>query len=115
MQLFPSNKSELSKYVQNLHHNKRVIYSRLLFELKLKNTIKINCYSDNKSLVESSKTTHKVQDVRLQIEMQAIRQMIERDEITLECIRNEDQLSNVLTKHGASSRELLDALEWGRI
>ena len=92
-----------------------IFWQRVFNEALNTNSIQIYCYSDNKSLVESSKTTNRIQDTRLQLEMSAVREMIEKKEITLSWIEGDKQLGNCLTKFGASSKELLEVLQEARI
>ena len=46
-------------------------------------TIPVTCMTDNKSLYEAAHTSNVISDTRLRIEMSIVREMIEREEVTL--------------------------------
>ena len=73
----------------------------------------IECVTDNNNLFKSSHNTHSLEDKRLQLEMNIIRQMISRDEMKLSWCKSEEQLSDVLTKEGASGVMLRKVLQNG--
>ena len=64
------------------------------------------CVTDNMNLYQSSHTTNSLEDKRLLLEMNIVRQMISRNEIKLLWCKGELQLSDVLTKIGASGVKL---------
>ena len=76
-------------------------------------TLQITTYSDNKSLYDSAKTTSQISD-KLFVEMSAIREMKERGEIDLQWINKERQISDCLTKKGASC-SMLTILKNGKL
>ena len=78
-----------------------------------KNTI--TAITDNKSLCESTNTTHNLTDKELTIDMSYIRERIDRNELTLQWKDGNSQLSNVLTKKGASPIQLMQALRLGKM
>ncbi len=80
---------------------------------KLK-TPKIECITDSRSLFESAGTTTAVSDRRLRVEINAIREMIKNNQITISWVKGEKQLSNVLTKNGASPFSLMDVIQSGK-
>lgn len=71
--------------------------------------------TDSDSLYETSSSTKLVQDRRLRIEISAIREMCENEEIKLLWVNSKNQLSDVLTKKGASSKNLMKTVQSGRI
>ena len=71
--------------------------------------------TDSKSLIDTSSTSNTLADKRLQIDMSALRQMIDRGEITLKWTSSESQLADVLTKEGVSSHRLTEVLVDGRM
>ena len=91
--------------------------SQLLNELyKQTNTqTLINAYTDNLSLYETTQTTKQVLDRRLRVEISALREMSSKNEISIHWIEGSKQLSDVLTKKGASHQKLIDTLQDGKI
>ena len=79
--------------------------------LQLENIPKIKCFTDNKSLYETVKTTNSTKDLRLRVEIARLRQMVEKCEIEVNWIDGKYQLADCLTKKGASSHKLIDVLE----
>ena len=69
--------------------------------------------TDNDSLYETSSSTKQVLDRRLRVEISAIREMCERQEISLRWVDKKKQISDVLTKKGASSECLMKILQHG--
>ena len=77
--------------------------------------IHINCYVDNKSLVDCLYSTHCVGDRRLRVDVSVLKDMLERQEITSVCwIPTSVQLANCLTKKGASTKSLMDSISGGQ-
>jgi len=90
--------------------------SKLAIECGLVNpTNKIVAYTDNKSLFDSASTTSLVTDRRLRVEISAIRELKEKDEISIHWIPKENQLADCLTKKGASTTNLSRLLEKGTL
>ena len=75
----------------------------------------ISLHVDSKSLFEATKTTNVIADKRLMIDMAALRELIERNQVEINWIPNERQLADVLTKAGANKRKLTDVLSVGRL
>lgn len=70
-------------------------------------TLKISVLCDNKSLVQAAHRTTSLENKRLQIDINMLREMLEKHEISeLRWIPTEDQLANSLTKVGASTEKL---------
>ena len=73
--------------------------------------LKICCRVDNKSLVDSLYSSKNVEDRRLRIDIDVLQDMIERKEIAeVSWVATQLQLANCLTKRGASTTELLEAI-----
>ena len=70
-------------------------------------------YTDNKSLHDSVNTIAQVTDRRLRVEISAIREMQEKEEITIKWISKEKQLADCLTKRGAPCSSLVSVLQTG--
>lgn len=76
--------------------------------------INIRCVTDNKSLYEAVRSTKHVSDKRLRLEISNIKELISSGQvIDLEWHRGQEQLSDCLTKKGASPKTLLDTLSEG--
>ena len=69
--------------------------------------IKIRCYTDKKSLVESLASTKKMDDLMLSIDTLILREYLERGVIeSVEWIRGDQQLADPLTKIGVCTDKL---------
>ena len=70
--------------------------------------IPIECVTDNQSLLETVYSTKNIQDKRLKVDVAILRNMLSTGEITkVKWIKSSLQLSNCLTKSGASTALLL--------
>ena len=79
-----------------------------------KKSISIKCITDNKSLYLAAHTSNVLTDKRLLFEISSIREMIDKNEIQLVWAPARQQLSNVLTKTGASGIRLNKVLARGK-
>ena len=70
-------------------------------------------YIDSRSLFETLGTTSQVSDVRLRVEISALRQMVEEGDIRVNWIAKENQVADVLTKNTASDKLLVQVLREG--
>lgn len=70
---------------------------------------------DNRSLVEAVHSTKQVSDRRLRIDIGCIKQMVDENFVTIKWCSGKMQLANVLTKRGASGKELLSVFHTGQI
>ena len=76
--------------------------------------ISIEVYTKSKSLVDALNSKKNVTEKRLRIDIALLREMMDLKIITkLHCIDSQSQLANVLTKKGASTKELLDTIRKG--
>ena len=75
----------------------------------------VTSYTDNKSLYESANTTTQVSDKRLRVELSAIREAQDNNEIYIKWVAKEEQLADSLTKRGASSQQLSSVLQRGNL
>ena len=88
-----------------------VFISRVISDLLNCVNLKIQCFVDNKSLVDALHSSHRVEDKRLRIDIAVLQDMLSREEVTsVKWVNTEDQLANCLTKRGASSLRLLEVL-----
>ena len=69
--------------------------------------------TDNRNLADTAHSSSLIEDKRLLIEMSIIRQMINREEVQLKWIKSGEQVSDVLTKIGASGVKLRDVVSRG--
>ena len=78
--------------------------------------IPIECVTDNQSLFETVYSTKNIQDKRLKVDIAILRNMPSAGEITkVKWIKSSLQLSNCLTKSGASTALLLKTLKFGTV
>ena len=61
----------------------------------------------------TARTTNLLEDKRLQIEMNALREMIDNHQIQIEWVSTNNQIADVLTKLGADKKKLTDVLSSG--
>lgn len=72
----------------------------------------ITIRTDNRSLEQSVKSTNSLEDKRLEMDVAIIREMLDKKELAkVEWVPTTHQLADCLTKRGASSEKLLDALK----
>ena len=90
-------------------------YLAKMLQQFLSKTPKITCFTDSRSLFESAGSTKAVSDRRLRVEISALRELIQNNEIVLKWIEGSLQISNVLTKHGASPFSLIEILKLGKL
>ena len=77
--------------------------------------LNLKCVTDNLSLYQAAHSTNQLEDDRLKIDMAIIREMVQRQEIQLQWAPGSEQVSDVLTKKGASWEKLCDVLKRGEI
>ena len=88
------------------------LISEVLFD-ETPNSIPIYGYIDNKSLMENIKSTTLVSEKRLRVDIAAIQQSVERGEVIVKWIPCSQQVSDCLTKAGASCSQLVDIIKQG--
>ena len=73
--------------------------------------IPINCFVDNKSLLDTLNSKKSVEDRRLRIDLAVLEEMIRNNDITsVSWVSSAHQLANCLTKRGASCQQLRESL-----
>lgn len=77
------------------------------------NVVPVICYIDNKSLFENLQSTKAVAEKRLRVDIAALKQMVQRREITIKWVSSENQLADGLTKKTASCHKLVDVIQSG--
>ena len=71
----------------------------------------LDCYTDSKQLHEALYSIRPVLDKRLRVEIGTLCEMLEKKEInSVKWISSEEQLTNCLTKRGASCDSLVNVL-----
>ena len=77
------------------------------------NNINIETFTNNHSLYETLHTTKSMLDKRLRVEIAALREMCEKNKLLINWIEKQYQLSDVLTKKGASPQSLIETIKKG--
>ena len=77
--------------------------------------VNIEALTDNRSLFDTIHATKQTSEKCLIVDISAVREMSDRNEVSVMWIKKEKQLSDVLTKDGTFSRLLLDILQTGRM
>ena len=96
---------------------KDAIFQRaILHELFDGLPLTIECFVDNKGVVDAIHSTHAVDDRLTRLTIAAVQEHLYKKEIAaVHHINGVNMIADVLTKHGASPKLLLDVLETGRI
>ncbi|XP_057302644.1 uncharacterized protein LOC130636814 [Hydractinia symbiolongicarpus] len=92
------------------------LMSQILFSQRTnENCIPITAYIDNKSLYENIHATTLVSEKRLRIDIAAIQQMVNEGKVSVRWVPASLQLSDGMTKRGASLQRLMNVLTNGKI
>ena len=78
-------------------------------------TIPIVAFTDNKSTLDTINSSTSVSDKKLRLEIALLRETQERKEVEIMKVPGKDNISDVLTKRGASSKSLLLAITRGNL
>ena len=93
-----------------------MLLNELLYDNFDANKIPIKCYVDNNDLYQAIYSEKHVTERRLRIEINSFKQLIEnKDIVSINWIKTEKQIANVLTKNGASGQTILDCFAKGSI
>ena len=84
-----------------------------MFVDALQKKIKVSAYTDNKSSYDAIHSSTSVQDKKVRLEIALLRQYEERKEVDIHQVKGKENLSDVLTKRGASSKNLLSTISSG--
>ena len=89
-----------------------VYISAVLAELTFsQHKINVRCYIDNKSLLDALYSSKRIEDRRLRIDLAVLQDMLDRGELTsVAWVATSMQLADCLTKRGASTISLRDAI-----
>ena len=92
------------------------LYSEVVHGVVDSRTLPVVMKTDCKSLHDALLSTKDVQEKRLRVELNAIKEQIrERQNWRVDWLRTDDQLADCLTKKGASCNKLMAVLESGRL
>ena len=83
--------------------------------MKQHNNINVEAFTDNRSLYKTLLTTKSILDKRLRVEIAALREMCEKNELIINWVEKQHQLSDVLTKRGASPQSLIETIQKGKL
>ena len=84
-----------------------VYVANIIGSIILRPSLKVNCYVDNKSLVDALSSTKRVEDRRLRIDLAVLEDMLAKKEInSVLWIASRQQLADCLTKRGVSTERL---------
>ena len=78
-------------------------------------TVKVECITDSKSLVDHLESTRVVDDSRIRVDIARLKEMIKLGEISVRWVSTDNQLADPMTKQGASATKLVEVLENGRL
>ena len=88
-----------------------VYLANILKEITGCESIPITCLVDNKSLVDALRSSNKIEDTRLRVDIAVLDDMISRKEIReVNWVDTAHQLADCLTKRGASPERLRAAI-----
>ena len=95
------------------------LYARAILTDLLQKTpdnIPIVAYVDNKSVVEALGSTRMVDDKRLRVDVAAIKETLEKGEISnIQWVPGENQIADCLTKRGSSGYKLMNIMQSGKL
>ena len=92
------------------------ILTEILFNNCKSNNIPIECVVDNKSLFENIHSTKNVGEKRLRIDLAALKEMIEKKEISrVKWVNTSHQLSDCFTKGTVCTKMLMNIIETGKL
>ena len=91
------------------------IYLREIIKFCTGDYIMIRAVVDNRSLLQSVHSTHLVEEKRLRVDISAVKEMMDNDNVTIVWVPGKEQLANCLTKNGAASAAMLTVLQHGSL
>ena len=78
-------------------------------------SVKVECRTDSKSLIDHLVTSHIISDSRLRVDIARLKEMVEVNEIEMRWVPDGEQLAHPLTKAGTSGKRLLQVLAQGHL
>ena len=94
---------DLSFYVSQITNH--------IYQQNIRNII----LTDNKSLKDTIQSSNLISDKSLRVDLSALREMYDKNELEVKWIPTSAQVSNVLTKRGANRQNLVNILETGQL
>jgi len=93
-----------------------IFISQIAKDFKITNpALSILTITDSCSLFDAANTSNQISDRRLRVEISAIREAKEKNEIEIKWVCSRYQLADVLTKKGGSPQSLIETLCEGKI
>ena len=89
-----------------------IFLARALKEI-LKKEISIVHFTDSQSLLDNLKSKKTVSDKLLRVDINLMKESMERNHVEVKWIEGESNLSDIMTKAGVNSKLLLDTLRYG--
>ena len=86
------------------------LYLQAILSELISETIDIVCLVDSNNAVKAVHSSREVEDKRLRIDIAAIKEVIEKDNIHVYHVPGRDMVANPLTKRGANCKDLMDIL-----
>ena len=88
-----------------------IYIAHIIKEVTKTNDVQIHCFVDNKSLVDALQSYKQVDGKLSRVDMAALEEMLEKKQInSVSWIGTSSQLADCLTKRGASTEKLREAL-----
>ena len=88
-----------------------VFIKQLIVEMKCWKSVDILVLCDNKSLIQSIMSVSPVEDKRLRVDIASLQESLQNKEVEdIRYVPSTENLANALTKQGASSKALIDAV-----
>ena len=83
--------------------------------VKPKHDIKVIHHTDSKSLIDHLDGSKVIGDRLLRVDINVIRENIEKHFVEVKQVQSENNVSDILTKHGVSSKQLMEIVKGGKI
>ena len=83
--------------------------------MHLQPSVTVDAITDSQSLYEALGSTKQPSNHRLRVEINALRDMVDGGDISVRLVKGAKQVSDPLTKKGASDKLLLDVLQRGKL
>ena len=71
--------------------------------------------TNNKSLLQAISSTHLVEEKHLRIEISAIKEIVDSENVSVMCVPGVRQFADCLTKKRASPHNLMDVMSSGQL
>jgi ribonuclease HI len=91
------------------------MYLRQVITFSIGGVLPIIAITDNKSLLQAINSTHLVEEKRLRIDISAIKEIVDSENVSVVWVPGVRQLADCLTKKGASPHKLMDVISNGQL